>query len=91
MRFFGGLWAYALEKAKQGLSFEWRLVCPAGTGAFLYCSLGRLRGERLRARLRADALKKTKQGLSLERWLLCPAGTGALLCFSLGRLRGGVA
>ena len=28
---------------KQGLSFEWRLVRPAGTTAFLGFSLGRLR------------------------------------------------
>ena len=35
-----------LKKAKQGLSFErWRL-CPAGTGAYLGFSLGRLRGGR---------------------------------------------
>ena len=34
------------EKAKPGLSFERRLLCPAGTGAFLYFNLGRLRGGR---------------------------------------------
>ena len=32
------------EKAKQGLPFERQNMCPAGTGAFLLSSLGRLRG-----------------------------------------------
>ena len=37
--------ASTMKKAKQGLSFESMLLRPAGTGAFLYFSLGRLRGE----------------------------------------------
>jgi len=36
----------ALKKAKQGLPFENKLLCPAGTAAFLLFSLGRLRGGR---------------------------------------------
>ena len=32
-----------LGKIKPGLSFEMRLLCPAGTEAFIFCSLGRLR------------------------------------------------
>ena len=34
------------EENKAGLSFERRFVCPAGTEAFLFFSLGRLRGGR---------------------------------------------
>ena len=37
--------ASTMKKAKQGLSFENMLLRPAGTGAFLYSSLGRLREE----------------------------------------------
>ena len=38
-----GLRVGALKKTKQGLSFERRVVCPAGTRAFFTCCLGRLR------------------------------------------------
>ena len=35
-----------LKKAKQGLSFERTLLCPAGTWLFFLCCFGRLRGGR---------------------------------------------
>ncbi len=36
--------AWLQEKAKQGLSFEWWRFYPAGTEAFIFFNLGRLRG-----------------------------------------------
>ena len=41
-----GMRGERFEEIKQGLSFERWLLCPAGTGAFFYFSLGRLRGGR---------------------------------------------
>ena len=61
-----------------------------GEGAFLFLSLGRLRGGRQMGGFALSVfLGRVKQGLSLERWLLRPAGAAAFLFLSLGRLRGG--
>ena len=82
--------AGALKKTKQGLSFERRLLRPAGTGAYFCSSLGRLRGGRQMDELALSALRGAeRQGLSFEIWFGCPAGTEAFLLSSLGRLRGG--
>jgi len=64
-------------------------VCPAGTAAFLYLNLGRLRGGRQMDELALSALRGAeRQGLSFEIWFGYPAGTEAFLLSSLGRLRG---
>ena len=65
-------------------------MCPAGTEAFLYFSLGRLRGGRQMDGLALLVfLERMKQGLSLEKRLVCPAGTKVFIFFNLGRLRRG--
>ena len=76
------------EENKAGLSFERRFVRPAGAEAFLFFSLGRLRGG-VAGILRSRHFKTRKKGLSSERWSLYPAGTEAFIFFNLGRLRGG--
>ena len=65
-------------RLKAGLSFESKLLRPAGTGAFPFyvllaaCAAGGVV-------CTASTMKKAKQGLSFESMLLRPAGTGAFL------------
>jgi len=87
--------AGALEKIKHGLSFERWLLCPAGTGAFLFLLFGPPArraaihgGHYIRACI-ATPSRRVKPGLSFERRFLCPAGTGAFFSCCLGRLRRG--
>jgi hypothetical protein len=55
------------EKAKQGLPFEWWLLCPAGTAAFLCFSLCRLRG---------GEAKLSRQGFKRKQGRACPLNGG---------------
>jgi len=59
------------------LPFENKLLCPAGTAAFLLFSLGRLRGKAWG--MRDGRSEEIKQGLPSENKLLRPAGAGAFL------------
>ena len=79
-----------LERMKQGLSFERRLLRPAGAEVFIFFNLGRLRGARQMGELALLVfLERMKQGLSFERRLLRPAGAEVFIFFNLGRLCGG--
>ena len=79
--------ASTMKKAKQGLSFESMLLRPAGTGAFLYFSLGRLRGE---VRVCATGvLKIIKQACPLRGGLCALRARVLFFLCSFGRLRGG--
>ena len=55
----------ALKKIKQGLSFEMRFVCPAGTGLFFLCCFGRLRGGRQGKGTDGGRFEESKIGLVL--------------------------
>ena len=79
--------ASTMKKAKQGLSFESKLLRPAGTGAFLYFSLGRLRGE---VRVCATGvLKKIKQACPLRNGFCALRARRLFFLCCLGRLRRG--
>ena len=76
--------AGALKTIKQGLFFERRFVCPAGTATFLFLLLGPPPAKARQGYARAGALKTIKQGLFFERRFVCPAGTEAFFYLLFG-------
>ena len=58
-------WLLLRGEERQGLYFERRFVCPAGTRAFLYFSLGRLRRGQGGVYVAQLRLQKSKTGLVL--------------------------
>ena len=73
----------------QSLAFVWQVLCPAGTGAFLFMLFWTPTRRAARGAYMAFASERIKPSLPFERGGLCPAGTGLFFLCCFGRLRRG--